>query len=373
MPDHMHDQTDDHHRPATQAALPAATPRLHPVLGLQQRIGNRAVQRFLKRPPALQRDVPVYKFSEDEHAGPVQAFVKDFNDAVQKAYTIVLHKPLLEDFGEVDGHIEHWRETWRAYLAREDPPLTAAAFGYAVESMTGLLLPTPPEGYVVHPQQTRGGTRPDFVLGQKGGGDIAWIDITASDSENHIYNKEDWNRAPHFAEVTYPSTNMETIRLVASSPAASTFDYKGIDPEAVKKQIAEAKDIHRNRQAFWQIKGDELFSGPLPRADPLLRDQIRMRHAIGILNKYFGEQQLDSKDENHRRIAASILVAMNVNPNTYGFVLYSTSRSRGEAYLQENDPNIPEVDKKLREAREIAKSIGSTEVDMEDEFFTQKN
>lgn len=372
--DHRTRLPQGEHGSLVGARLGSGHERLHPILRLQRQIGNRATQRYLQRRPSIQREVPYSQIADDAHAEVVRDYIGQFHDAVQKAYAIVLHKPMLEEFGEVDGHIDHWRETWQAYTNRQAPALPAAAFGYAVESITGILLPKPPDGYVVQAQQTRGGTRPDFVLSLRGGGDVAWLDITASNSESHIFNKDGWDRIAHFAEITYPSTSMEQIALVANSDAARDFNYEGIDPSAVAKQLEEAKQIQANRRAYWQMTGESLFGGPLPHADPISRDRVRMHHAIGILNHYLGGQVLNPVDTSHQRIAASILVAMNVNPTTYGFVAYSTTRSLGESFLQELDPNVPTVDARLRESKAIASEIaalGVGEIDTED-FFSRK-
>lgn len=103
-------------------------------------------------------------------------------------------------------------------------------------------------------------------------------------------------------------------------------------------------------------------------------------HPILSLQRQIGNRatqrylQRRPADTSHQRIAASILVAMNVNPTTYGFVAYSTTRSLGESFLQELDPNVPTVDARLRESKAIASEIaafGGGEIDTED-FFSRK-
>jgi hypothetical protein len=324
----------------------------------------------------LQRYMPYNKVSADPNKDNVIAYFKEFDKAIQKAYAIVSHRPMLEDFGVVDGHIEHWRETWQAYLNKQKPSLPAAAFGYAVESITTLIKPDPSGDLTIVPQQTRGGTRPDFVLATKGGQDIAWLDITASDSAGHIFQKDGWNRIAHYGEFTYPSTTLEQIATLSSSEDAKNFSYEGIDPEAVKQRLAKARMIQNNRRAYWKMAGEKIFSASLPKADPVNKDRVRATYTVQKLNEYLGATLLDINNEDHLRIAASVLVALGRDPKTHGFAQFSISRSLGESFLQENDPNIGKVDTSLDEAEKIKQEIVNMDIDMDmednEEFFTIK-
>lgn len=294
-------------------------------------------------PERVQREVPQKKISEGGDKVAITNYIAAFDAAVQKAFAYVLHKPSLPDFADVDnGHLQHWKETWTRYLLGSPTALPAAAFGYAVEALTELIfLPDPPSGMRATAQQTRGGTRPDFVL-SKDNVDIAWIDITASNSENHIYNKEDWNRVANFAEVTYPSTNLGQIRQVAQSDEGKNFTIDNFDPEAAKARLKRAQALQQFRREWWKGYGRALFPDP-PSASSIFRDEVRRKFAVRKLNVQFG-LRLKTDNADHLRLTGSVLYAMGMSPLTWGFVNYSVSKSQGESFLMEYDPHLTEID-----------------------------
>ena len=135
---------------------------------------------------------------------------KDFfdlvNGAVQTAYQYVVAVPSLGPLRKLDGHTEQWCKVWDELIGGGKPAVMAAAFGYAVESLVSIeespyAIKVPAE-YALFPQFVSGGTRPDLIFRlQKGEEDIAWVDITASKSTDHIFQKEGWGKKVNvFAE-----------------------------------------------------------------------------------------------------------------------------------------------------------------------------
>lgn len=114
--------------------------------------------------------------------------------------------------------------------------------GYWIESYaTKIALPAAGGNLDVLLQAKRGNSRPDVILQFKST-DIAWLDITSSASEGHIYDKNSigWLETPYVTEVTYQPLKIEDLNLV-SIPDKNSKDIGGLlnaVQEAQKKQLA---------------------------------------------------------------------------------------------------------------------------------------
>jgi hypothetical protein len=164
-----------------------------------------------------------------------------------------------------DGYVSRWNEVIASFASKlvetgnpEDAftqePFIYAAFGYAVESLTnwqiatGALNDVLPAHTKPRLQATRGHTRPDLVIvNETLGGDLAWFDITASNSETHINGKtgSGWSTHGWVAEVTYPSLTEETLTTMAAKVASGKAGSS-----ASLGDLAERVKAHRERQAL---------------------------------------------------------------------------------------------------------------------------
>lgn len=216
------------------------------------------------RPPApfasgeiLQRKVVENVHKKDDHADAAKYYENALDNAVDKSFMHVINAPKLGI--EVDGHTDKWQEDWANHMNKKQVDLFAASFGYAIESLaTNIYLPAPPGGYSIALQGVRGNTRPDVILQQKGE-DIAWLDITASNSQGHIWKKgpPDWRKANHASEIAYPSLDGGYLTLMEKNNDNEA--PKNFDAGAFKKQLEMARELAKMRAERWSKMGYEIY------------------------------------------------------------------------------------------------------------------
>lgn len=298
-----------------------------------------AIQRRLTR-PVIQRDIP-YEEYDGDHAGAAESYAKALDKAVQKAWAAVQSTPLLGKLADYDGHTQLWAEKMADFAKTgSDPGGLHTSFGYVIESLaTGPLKPDPPSGYHVLLQGSRGGTRPDVIL-RHGFSDAAWLDITASNSQGHIFNKEGgWQQVSNFAEITYPSVDiseMVKMKNKVGTTAGDELDL-GVDPNKILQEKIAAQKALLEKQQKWQrmgskwlepvkkMKGRSMFSN---------FDEMKAELTKKLLAK-----ALEIEDGLDNRTAASIISAMKLLPTTYGFRTgVSVSTGTGISILQDIDP-----------------------------------
>ncbi|HAA16954.1 MAG TPA: hypothetical protein DCE41_36675 [Cytophagales bacterium] len=162
---------------------------------------------------------------------------------------------------QVDGYMTRFVDNVVHYQTNEVFPTTIslmkAAAGYWIESYaTKVKSPqsTLPSGYKFETQVSDGGTRPDVVITREGT-EVAWIDITATGSHDHVALKSGsiWNNGRPGAtygfftgEVQYDSFSDITF-LGQDTPPEATSDY----------DYANAEDMYRLRNTYdTQIQAD---------------------------------------------------------------------------------------------------------------------
>lgn len=341
---------------------------------LQQAAGNRAVGGLLgprrTTSTVAQRAIENESFGEGigvEEKANVQAFFTSFDVAVDAAYKYVISVPSLGAWVKLNGYTALWGEKWADFLAGGRPKLMAAAFGYVIESLVSAdtdFRPAPPPGCTVFTQVTSGGTRPDLVLRlKKGGHDLAWLDLTASGSVDHIYDKEGWGKkVGNFAEVTYPSLDPGALAFMVQNK-----DNTGaLSQEDFEKRQKAAREAYERHKSHWAAMGKEKYSvkankraiATLGRMNlevkpGLKRDLIRAKLETGFGTKIDDEKMIPS-----------ILRAMRVAPGSWAFDTgYSESERAGEAWLLDNDPTLPasgEPEKSAEAEDERSPAVGRT-------------
>lgn len=294
---------------------------------------------------AIQRVVRTEHKVNDADAAAVNTFCAALQIAVDKASNYVQHVPMLGKYADIDdGRISHWIETWKSYITTGQADLPHAAFGYAVEALSTLVyLPDPPPNMLIllqNPRNTRQGvTRPDIILA-RGNQDVAWIDITAEKSKDHIYNnKVGWIDQAHVAEVTYDSIDLAVIAHLARTTDPSKYN-DNVDISELKIRLEYAKRVQQVRRDHWLYVGVRAFPPPkLLRGarDPILKDQALRNATFEQASNYF---RLNPLPDEIKAAMPSILYALGITATTRGFQ-QSVSRSRGEHYLQLYDPNLP--------------------------------
>ena len=294
----------------------------------------------------IQREIEndTYNDGNGDNVALAKQFFNLYNAAVQKAYAFVVTVPNLAGYAKLDGQTALWSQKWAEHLANQRPQLLAATFGYVVESLVSDTRsdfhPAAPSGCTVLPQFISGSTRPDLIL-VKDGRQIAWLDLTAANSADHIYDKDDWAaKIKIFAEVTYPSLDLATLALMKQNKD----NTGGISPEEFEKRKAAAAAEHLLKKDFW-IKTGRQFA----------YDQLRSEIASVYGKQYNREAQqrnpeilrgyIKGKLESHfqtpieEKLVPSILAAMGVGTVGWGFQLgFSQSEKAGEAWLIDHAP-----------------------------------
>jgi hypothetical protein len=271
-----------------------------------------------------------------------------------QAWGQVVKQPLfskLASLRDADGHIRLWTDGVHDLMTTgKYPGLAAAEFGYAVESLCTHLLGSSAAGWSLEYQVAAGRTRPDIVARKDGR--TMWLDLTAGStgSEKHIYTSKAWHMGtvcpyPH-AEVTYQVLDLATQGLIAKNAALEDSGNPvatDVDPEALDAEVKAAQQLLAARLEDWKKRFPPLIRQNVRSAgkygDAPDRDARARKGLISWLNTAFGTA-LDADALTDLRTAGSVLVALGMGPETYGFVTASVSRAAGVAYLQANDPKL---------------------------------
>jgi hypothetical protein len=291
------------------------------------------------------------------------AFYAAYDAAVQRAYTYAVSVPSLGALAGLDGRTAHWAKLWHDFVNGGRPKLMAAAFGYVVESLATHPLsdfrPTPPAGTVVYTQWAAGGTRPDLVLATaQGTRHIAWADLTASDSVDHIFAKENWDRhIGTYAEITYPSVTPATLALMRQNKD-NTGPLSAAELDE-RKRAAEAE--HALRKQRWAQLGVRYRPSAHSSTIEKYRDVLDLRPDLAreyirrLLVLDFGGEAIDAA------MVPSILQAMRVNATLWEYTAgFSVSERAGEAWLIDHDPSWnPDVDHVVQVALWLRGAIGA--------------
>jgi Domain of unknown function (DUF4157) len=124
--------------------------------------------------------------------------------------------------GHGNNHVKRWAQTAQEYFDNfhKSPDFIHARFGYAIEALACARLASQEQGLTVSKQVSHGGTRPDIVLSKDVDGEIAWLDITSSDSTGHIFGKDHtgWKTRPFVYEVVYEPLKLGDVLTQTPDP-----------------------------------------------------------------------------------------------------------------------------------------------------------
>lgn len=287
-----------------------------------------------------QRAIENAKYDNDsKHLDTVKGFFLMFDRAVANAFNFVLSVPSLGGYAGMNGYMKLWVEKWNEYLKTGTPKLLAATFGYVIETLvsdrSSDFFPGDTKGYTILTQVSKGGTRPDLVLAdQKTAEHVAWLDITAANSVDHIFDKDNWdNYVDMYAEVSYPSLDPGHLSLMRQNK-----DNKGkLDSEEVKKRLEQARKEYWIQKEKWTELGKNYKKNALSDELDFLPSMAKIDLSLPrnfICNRLMADFKVDNLEE---KMVPSILQAMNVTPSSWGFTTgYSVSEKAGETWLMEN-------------------------------------
>lgn len=311
----------------------------------------------------MQRRVAQEKHNKDDIHKPVAiSYAKSLDAAVEKAYMHVISCPRIGF--NLDGHTSNWVRKWKKHLNAQRVNLFAGSFGLAVESLASkIYLPPPPSGYDFELQGIREGTIPDVIL-MKDGYDVSWLDITASESEGHIWEKGPpfWKDQDHASEIVYPSLTESSVCMMEENDGnAAPQDFNLAEFEEKKNETALLADLRAEERA-WQKQGltillkEQFRNVKRDSAQKLikqskamfaLRDYFKLNIENDIITynkrkKYYADDAVDNYEEGDakklRKDAPFLLSALGIDPKTYGFS--ESGVSRGIKLLQTYNPGM---------------------------------
>lgn len=247
-------------RPGATLANPAQPLLPADILYLQRTIGNQAVQRLLADRQAQKTTVvartPAGGAIQRKHKrwkpagglGPQHTerevlanAVSSRVDAAHLRVVNMLKTGKLEQLpGVSDRRFAYWVETL------QQGERQAASTGYIIEDAATFGLTDPP--YELQVTTEMRNTRPDVVATDTQGRK-AFLDITASASVDHIFDKEgNWAARDYVAEEYYPSINFGDI--ASTKLELSEEDMHKIDAARLEK----AQAVWRRLQRHWAEK-----------------------------------------------------------------------------------------------------------------------
>jgi len=281
--------------------------------------------------PPVQRSIENATYAPDitdEDRAAVDAFYAGFEGSARKAYEYALSVPSLTSVLAATGspHLQRWVTLWERYLSGQVTGQMAAAFGYVVETLAcGVFAPAAPAGCSLSYQVAHGGTRPDVVLRRiSDSRTLAWIDLTAAASVNHIFSKEGWGtKVASFAEVTYPSLDPGSLAVMR----ANATNTDPIDPADLAAQHEAARAEYAAQKEVWRRWGTQ-YTTTINRASLRgLSDELRQWFVQRALEVDFGTTV-------PAELVPSILMAMGAAGGPWGYTTgYTVSEKAGDSWL----------------------------------------
>lgn len=162
----------------------------------------------------------------------VESYASSLSNAVEEARSMIATKYFIH-VPAVDGYMENFLDNFNKDTNKFiDGAAVPRQAGYWIESYVTKIARPSASGLDVLLQAKRGNSRPDVILQFKGN-DIAWLDITSTVSEGHIYDKNSsgWNTTPYVTEVTYDGLKVIDLDLV-SVPDAKSKDLSKLIEQA---------------------------------------------------------------------------------------------------------------------------------------------
>jgi hypothetical protein len=194
---------------------------VHPPLADEMASGDRqsAAPVQLRRYP---HDTQASAADKNRYRAAFTAVETRINNEVDAARDLALNwNNYLDDD---NARLARWASTAQQYFQdpANAPDFIHAQFGYAIEEIATAQLPANLNGLSIHLQVAAGHTRPDIVL-RDGNFDVAWIDITAEESRDHILGKDGagWKTRPFVSEILYDSLDLEEVLEGMNNPMLS--------------------------------------------------------------------------------------------------------------------------------------------------------
>jgi hypothetical protein len=196
----------------------------------------------------------------------VESYATALSNAVEQARSMIATKYFVH-VPAADGYMQNFVDNFSVFTNKFiDTAAMPRQAGYWIESYVTKIVRPSASGLDILLQSKRGNSRPDVILQYKGT-DLAWLDITSTVSEGHIYDKnsEGWNTTPYVTEVTYDGLKVIDLNLVDIPDVKSQDLSKLIERanEAKKKQLEWEQELIEKKGlalakllqgCYWYIK-----------------------------------------------------------------------------------------------------------------------
>ncbi|MFN6486073.1 MULTISPECIES: DUF4157 domain-containing protein [unclassified Nostoc] len=313
---------------------------------VQQNVGGEGVLRkFNGRGHERAR---IQRVIENENYGAVRdtndiakKFFLGYDQAVSKAYQYVLSCPSLGGYADLDGRTSRWKTLWEQVMLGKPVVGLHAQFGYVIETLVSdkrsvYAQVGVPTGYVVFTQVRNGATIPDLVLSeQKTAKHIAWLDITASGSGGHIFQKDQWDKyVDIFAEVTYPSLTVVEIGVMK----VNNKNLGGMSRKKIKQQMKLAAKKQEADRRLWREYGGRTFDLARHIHENKYTSEM-LKLTPGLLQKSITEKVRDEFKAPglEMKMVPGILEGMGLRSKRYGFMTGTVvNLLAGESWLECN-------------------------------------
>lgn len=205
---------------------------------VQQKSGstnNNSLTQFKLENTKINQDLKGHKSTIENYASKLSTEVENARSMVATKYFV--HVPPSD--GYMQNFVDNFDDSNNKFINPSAVPMQA---GYWIESyVTKIVALAAGGGLDVLLQAKRGNSRPDVIL-QSNKQDVAWLDITSTNSEGHIYDKnsEGWNSTPYVTEVTYDGLKVIDLNKIAV-PGKDSVDLSALIERAnkVKQQQLE--------------------------------------------------------------------------------------------------------------------------------------
>jgi hypothetical protein len=219
--------------------------------------------------PVQRQAVAYHEDSEElsyvQNQAAVAAVVRRVVELVDGARPVALDWRNL--INHSDPHVSRWASTADKYYhdTERAPDFIHAWFGYAIEALACEQLAPIESGLTVDLQVAVGATRPDIVL-SRADEQIAWLDITSSDSQGHIFGKSHsaWQTRPFVYEILYEPLQLPEVLTGTKDPVygalgryrARQNQIRYIEENRARNQLHDALMKLRRKRGWTTGVGD---------------------------------------------------------------------------------------------------------------------
>jgi hypothetical protein len=239
------------------------------------------------------------------------------------------------------GYVGLWARTAKGYFEAPKvvPEFIHARFGYAIETLACGDLPSQHAGLSIGFQVSTGHTRPDIVLTHPVDGVVGWLDITSSDSANHILGKDGagWRTKPFVYEVFYTPLSLPEVLTGLQDPVYRAWgEYVSSKNDVVHEKEEEQRT--RLRNALLELQEHHRWTTG---TDDAMGKQKATESLLTSLGMTLGRS--------NKQASRGALAVADINDGPFGYSVGGTKTDRAVANAFIKTQAAPEIEGHLAE------------------------